>query len=78
MFLKGMFTIFFFFFILKEKVNVIFTHLNCVTETLKQAYSDFVVDVDELISVFDGFEALSFYQFLITLPLLFARLIKRL
>lgn len=57
MFLKGIF------FILNENVNVIFTHQKCVTETSKQAYSDFVVDVDELISVFDGFKVLSFYQF---------------
>ena len=41
---------------------MIFTHQICVTETSKQAYSDFVVDVDELISVFDGFKVLPFYQ----------------
>ena len=57
MFLKGIF------FILNENVNVIFIHQKCVTETSKQAYSDFVVDVDELISVFDGFKVLSFYHF---------------
>ena len=55
-------------FILKQNVNVIFTHQKYVAETSKQAYSDFVVDVDELISVFDEFKVLSFYQFLITLP----------
>ena len=57
MFLKGIF------FILNENENVIFTHQKCFTETSKQAYSDFVVDVDGLISVFDGFKVLSFYQF---------------
>ena len=45
---------------------LIFTHQKCVTKTSKRAYSDFVVDVDELISVFDVFVVLSI--FLITLP----------
>ena len=66
------------FFILNENVNVIFTHQKCVTETSKQAYSDFVVDVDEPISVFDGFKVLSFYHFFKYryYLLLFASLIK--